>query len=73
MIATVNDLIARHYGHLASRRKRLARDAEVSERTAENWLSHDRLCEPRPCSLKSIAMNNEAFRDDLIAWLSEEK
>lgn len=70
MSATVNDLIVIHYGPLASRRKILAHDGDVTERTAENWLA--RLCEPRACKLKRIAQSNPKFRADLIAWLQQD-
>lgn len=69
MGCTVNSLIVHHYGPLASRRKRLANDAEVSIRTAENWLLE--LCEPQAGRLKVLADNNPAFRADLIAWLED--
>lgn len=64
---TVNDLISNHYGMFASRRKILAKDADVSVRTAENWLQG--LCEPQAGRLKVLSDNNPEFRAELIAWL----
>lgn len=63
----VHDILLAHYGALASRRKLLARDAQVSERTAENWLQGK--TEPQVCNVGKIARNNPAFCADFIGWL----
>ncbi|WP_205619722.1 hypothetical protein [Acidocella sp. MX-AZ02] len=62
-------MILDHYGQLASKRKLLARDAGVSDRTAENWLLGKN--DPQISCIMSIAKNNPAFRADFIAWLEE--
>ena len=43
--ASVHDVLAREYGPLRNAAKLLARDADVSPRTAENWLQGK--CAPR--------------------------
>lgn len=67
--STFHDILVAHYGALASRRKLLARDAEVSERTAENWLAGKN--SPQVCSVAKIARSNAAFRDDYIDFLTK--
>lgn len=67
----VHDILIAHYGDLASRRKLLARDADVSERTAENWLQ--RKTEPQVCNIGKIARKNPAFCADFIGWLRGER
>ena len=67
--STFHDILVAHYGALASRRKLLARDGDVSERTAENWLAGKN--DPQVCNVAKIARNNAAFRVDYIDFLTK--
>lgn len=66
-LSSFHSILVSHYGALASRRKLLARDADVSDRTAENWLLGKNA--PQVCNVVKIARSNEAFCADYIELL----
>lgn len=66
---TVHGFVRRHYGPLKCGVKLLAMAADVTVRTAENWLAG--LCAPQGAPLLRLMVHDTAFRAEICALLDQ--
>ena len=69
MLASVFDIIGTCYGHMPNRYDALARDARVTRRTAQFWLSRSHA--PRIPQLFLLMERNEQFRVAILAFINQ--